>query len=489
MMKDSMYDIVVIGSGPAGYAACIRATEYGLKTALIEKSEIGGTCLNRGCIPTKSLLSCAHKYTEMKKCLTNHQGLEGNLAEFNLKEAYEYKSSLVIDIQNDMKNQLLSRDVEIIYGEATVRIKGTVDVVENFVSSVSNAHRVLQAKHIIVATGTTPIVSSELKCDEEVRKKIMTTDDVLRSPQKYKKLCIIGAGVSGVEFADFFSRIGCQVILLEQEEHILSGFDKDIQILQKKLLKKQGVTVVTGANKIQITTVTGDEDSSHSNIEDTKEVFVMEYFIGGNKEKVICEAILATTGQSSSLESVIECENTSYFTVNDNWEVMKGTKESDDLCVLNGVYGIGDAATKPWLANKSMAEGTAIVEQIMLQLVNKTLSVIPNCVFTKPEIACCGITQAQADLAGQQYYISKVPVKYQGSNRIEGSTEGFVKLLVSQENKEILGAHLICEHASDIIGEFVLAMNHHLTVDQLYQTIYIHPGFSEIILEALKKVI
>jgi dihydrolipoamide dehydrogenase len=460
-MNTVTYDLIVIGSGPGGYSAAIRAGQYGLKTALIEKqAKLGGTCLLVGCIPTKALLHTADVWERFE-----HSEQEGILCEnprLDYPKVKERKDGIVNKHSNGVAFLLKRAKVERITGYATLKGGGKIEV------ESSEGKKTLETKNIIIATGSEARMLPGLEPDAE---SILTNIEILNLGQVPKSLGIIGAGAVGVEFASIFKRFGSEVIVMEMLPRIVPVEDEDISKELERLFRKQKIRVETGARA--------------ENIQKTgKSVKLTLTTKDGKKEAVEVEKLLIAVGRKPNTEK-IGLENTKV-------EVDRGFIKVDrnQQTAEPGVYAIGDVvAGTPQLAHVATREGMIAVAHIAGKPaipINKNR--IPGATYTEPGIASVGMTEAQARAAGYKVRIGKFPFAGDSKATILGRHDGFIKVVADETYGEILGVHIIGPEAFELIGEAVAAMESESTVDVMMQAIHAHPTLYEAMGEAFNAV-
>jgi dihydrolipoamide dehydrogenase len=432
-----MYDVAIIGGGPAGYNGAIRASELGLKVALIEKAELGGTCLNRGCIPTKSLLKSAELIEEAKS-----SGLFGVAVEnisFSLDKIYERKDMVIDKLRKGVAMLMKKYGVTVIEGEASFRDANTLSV------KSAEGEQTLTASNFIIATGSTP---SELNIPGA--KSAINSEDVLKAPINVKDIVIIGGGVIGVEYACFFSGIGVQVTVVEAEQRILPVLDKDISVHLALQLKKRGVKLITGALVREIA------DSG-------KKVIVEK---DGATISIETEATIISIGRTANIK------NLKLDKAGVNYDRRIITDCNGRTNVAN-IFAVGDAASPIQLAHYAEASALNTAEIIAGNKPTINLSVVPSCIYTVTEIASVGILDAENTFSG------KALMGANGKANIEDKTSGFVKTVFDKESGRLIGAVIMCSRATDMIAELALALSAGLTAIDIAKTIHPHPTLSE----------
>ena len=450
------YQLIVIGAGPGGYTAALRAAALGLHTAVVECREVGGTCLNRGCIPTKTLLHASQVYRDAVDGAG--MGVHAAGATFNMEEIFAFKRSVSEKLRGGIHSLLKSAKVDLIEGVGRIAAPGEVDV-----TAADGGVTRYTAERILIATGSVnvrpPIPGLELP-------GVMTSDELLEgSDRLYDSLVIIGGGVIGVEFATFYRNLGCAVTLVEGMDRLLPNMDRELGQNLQQILKKQGVEVLTNA-MVQSLEQTGDGLSVH-------------LLQKGAEKTVTGEKVLCAIGRRAYWDGVFAegmipaCRGKSLL-VDENYQTS-----------IPGVYAIGDASSVVQLAHVAAAQGTACVERMCGVADHVDLNVIPSCIYSTPEIAVVGVTEAEAKEQGIPAVAGKCTMFGNARTVIEDPGRCFMKLVAHAETHEILGAALMCQHASDMISQISAAMVNRQTVEELRRVMRPHPSFEEAMTEAL----
>ena len=460
-MKKVPYDLIVIGSGPGGYSAAIRAGQYGLKTALIEKQpRLGGTCLLVGCIPTKSLLQTADVWERFVH--SDAEGIQCENPRLDYPKVKDRKDGIVTKHSKGVEFLLKRAKVERVTGYATLKGGGKVEVRSH------SGVQTLEAKNIIIATGSEARMLPGLEPDPEF---ILTNIEILNLTAVPKSLGIIGAGAVGVEFASIFKRFGTDVTVIEMLPRIVPVEDEDISKELERNFRKQKIRVETGAKAANIRK-TG---SSVKLTLITKE---------GKEEELEVEKLLIAVGRKPNVDK-IGLENTKV-------ELDRGFIKTDrnQQTAEPGIYAIGDVvAGTPQLAHVATREGMIAVAHMAgkpAMPIHKNR--IPGCTYTEPGIGSVGLTEAQARAAGYQVKIGRFPFAGDSRATILGHHEGFIKVVADEKYGEILGVHIIGPEAFELIGEAVTAMESEATVELMMQTIHAHPTLYEAMGEAFNAV-
>jgi dihydrolipoamide dehydrogenase len=448
-----MYDLIVIGGGPAGYIAAIRAGQLGKKVACVEVERAGGTCLNWGCIPTKALLKNAELYHKMKH----------HAAEFGMKfDNLEYDWSEVIGRSRKVADRLAGgveflfkkNNVDYIKGFGSIEGEGKVGVTDK-----DDKKEVYETKNIIVATGCKPRELPPLPFDG---KAVLSSKHAMITEKQPKSLLIIGGGAIGVEFAYIYSSFGTEVTLVEMQPRLLPVEDGDISKALLKSFKKQKINCLVDT---KVTKFDNNGDSVTLTVEDKK----------GSKD-ITAEACLVAIGVAPVLPGgeTPELTEQGYVKIDERYETN-----------LSNVFAVGDIDGPPWLAHTGMFEAVQCVEGIFVEgHTPRQVENYPGCTYCHPEVASVGKTEEALKEEGIDYKVGKFPYQALGKAQAISETEGFVKLLYGKEHGELLGAHIIGENATDLIAEMGLALEMELTTDDIHGTIHAHPTIAEAIHEA-----
>ena len=450
------YQLIVIGAGPGGYTAALRAAALGLHTAVVECREVGGTCLNRGCIPTKTLLHSSQVYRDAVDGAS--MGVHAANATFDMGEIFAYKRGVSEKLRNGIHGLLKSARVDLIEGVGRIAAPGQVDV-----TAADGAVSRYTAERILIATGSVnvrpPIPGLDLP-------GVMTSDELLEGCDRlYDSLVIIGGGVIGVEFATFYRNLGCAVTLVEGMDRLLPNMDRELGQNLQQIMKKQGVEVLTNA-MVQ-------------SLEQTESGLAVHVLQKGAEKTVTGEKVLCAIGRRAYWDGVF-AEGMNPETRGKSLKVDENFQTS-----IPGVYAIGDASSVVQLAHVAAAQGTACVERMYGVADHVDLNVIPSCIYSTPEIAVVGITEAEAKERGVPAVVGKCTMFGNARTVIEDPGRCFMKIVAHAETHEILGASLMCQHASDMISQISAAMVNHQTAEELRRVMRPHPSFEEAMTEAL----
>ncbi len=456
---ENQFDLIIIGSGPGGYVAAIKAAKLGKKIAIIESREIGGTCLNRGCIPTKTLMHSSHLYYEAQHLEELGITMEG--IHLDIDKLKERKESVVNRMRQGIIGLLEANNVTILHGQA--RITGPNSVEVNLPEQTSN----YQAEKILIATGSAPAIPRLEGADLP---NVITSDELLAMEKTYHKLLIIGGGVIGIEFATIYHEMGHQVEIIEAMDRILPNMDKEVSQSIAMSLKKKGVTIHT---KARVTRILPGEDQS----------LICEYSEKDTLFTTGAEGILIAVGRRANTKGLL-ADGCELEMDGANIHVNEGFETS-----IPGIYAIGDVVNKTGqLAHAASAQGVAAVEKMFGHLPSINLSVIPSCIYTTPEAATVGMSEDEAIRAGYNVKVGKYPMLGNGKTLLSAGERGFIKVIADASTLRILGAVLLCDRATDMVGEFATAIVQELTVKDMAAVIHPHPTYSEAITEAIEDV-
>ncbi|MGE0588743.1 MAG: dihydrolipoyl dehydrogenase [Cyclobacteriaceae bacterium] len=451
----SKYDVIVIGSGPGGYVAAIRASQLGMKVGVVEKAELGGICLNWGCIPTKALLKSANVFEYMQHA--EDYGITVKGAEADLKAMVKRSRSVADSNSKGIQFLFKKNKIDHIAGFGKLKKGSKVEVTDDKGKKVD-----YEAKHIIVATGGRSRELPNLKIDG---KKIIGYREAMVLQEKPKRLLVVGSGAIGVEFAYFYNAIGSEVTIVEFLPRIVPVEDEEVSKALEKSFKKSGMKIHTSSE------VTGVDTKGKSCVATVK--------TPSGEIKIECDVVLSAVGVSTNLEG-IGLEEVGVKTE-------KGRVIVDDYYKTNvsGVYAIGDIVKGPALAHVASAEGITCVEKIAgLNPDPIDYNNLPGCTYCSPEIASVGYTEEAAKKAGYQIKVGKFPFSASGKAKAAGATEGFVKVIFDAKYGEWLGAHFIGANVTEMIAEVVAARKLETTGHEIIKSVHPHPTMSEAIMEA-----
>ena len=460
----SSYDIIVIGAGPGGYVTAIRAAQLGFKTAVVERSHLGGICLNWGCIPTKALLRSAEIYHYMQHA--KDYGLSAENITFDAKAVVQRSRGVSQRLSQGVSFLLKKNKIDVIWGEATIEAPGKLRVdravTEAPKGTLAAGH--YTAKHIILATGARPRVLPGLEPD----KKLVWTYFEAMVPEKMpKSLLVVGSGAIGIEFASFYRTMGTEVTVVEVLPQILPVEDHEIAALAQKRFEKQGIKIMTGA---KVDKLDKKADSVVAAITDAK----------GQKQSIEFERVISAVGVVGNVEGL----GLDRLGV----KMERGTIVTDGLGRTNvaGIYAIGDVAGPPMLAHKAEHEGVICVEAIKgLPAHAMDKLKIPGCTYCHPQVASVGLTEKKAKEAGREIKVGRFPFTGNGKAIALGEPDGLVKTIFDAKTGQLIGAHMIGAEVTELIQGFVVAMNLETTEEELMHTVFPHPTLSEMMHESV----
>lgn len=449
------YDIIVIGAGPGGYVAAIRAAQLGFKTAVVEREALGGICLNWGCIPTKALLKSAQVFDYLNHAADYGIKVQGGEADFSaiIKRSRGVADNMSKGIQFLMKKN----KIDVINGAAKIKKGGKIEV-----KAADGTTKEYSAKHTILATGAR---SRELPNLPQDGKKIIGYRQAMNLPEQPKSLVVVGSGAIGIEFAYFYNAIGTKVTIVEFLDRIVPVEDEEVSKQLEKSLKKAGINILT---KSEVQSVDTSGALSKVSIKTAKGI-----------ETIEAEVVLSAVGITTNIEN-LGLEEVGVKTE-------RGQVVVDDFYKTNveGVYAIGDIVKGPALAHVASAEAITCVEKIKgLHVDPINYKNIPGCTYCSPEIASVGYTEKAAKEAGYEVKIGKFPFIASGKATASGAQDGFVKLVFDAKYGELLGAHMIGANVTDMIAEIVVARKLETTGHELIKAVHPHPTMSEAIMEA-----
>ncbi len=455
------FQVVVIGGGPGGYVCAIRLSQLGLKTACIEsRGSLGGTCLNVGCIPSKSLLNLSEEFHKVQHL--SSKGIEIGEVKLNLSKMMKSKDKAVTTLTKGVEFLFKKNKVTYFKGTGSFKSKNEISIKDE-----KNKETFIQAEKVIIATGSVPVSLPEISFDEKV---IISSTGALKLGEVPKKMIIIGGGYIGLEMGSVWSRLGTEVHVVEFLDHITPGMDKEISNEFMKILKKQGINFhmqhkVEDIKKIDSRAIVSTRDKD------------------GNKKDFECNVALISVGRKPNttglnLEKIgVALDEKKRIKTNENFQTN-----------LDNVYAIGDVIAGPMLAHKAEDEGIAVAENIAGQSGHVNYNTIPGVIYTTPEVASIGKTEEQLKEQSINYKVGKFSFMANSRAKAIDEAEGFVKILADEKTDRVLGAHLIGPHAGELIAEIGIAMEFGASSEDIARTCHAHPTFSEAVKEAALSV-
>ena len=468
------FDLVVIGAGPGGYEAAIEGVQKGMKVALVENRELGGTCLNRGCIPTKTIIHTAELYHELQSGPSI--GLTVREPAVDMEMVQKRKDEVLEQLRKGIASLMKTNKISVYYGTGTildrehVKVAAAEDTSEEQPGGQKQDQVVLEASHILIATGSVPacppIPGSSLP-------GVVTSDGLLDKKDMFEHLIIIGGGVIGMEFASVYSSLGHGVTVIEALDRILPTMDKEIAQNLKMIMKKRNVDIHTGAKVEEILQT-----------EDGKGL-ICRYTEKDKPCEARADGILIATGRRAYTGGLITDESSREVK---DMAMERGRIITDEKYETSvpGIYAIGDVTGGIQLAHAATAQGrNAVAHMAGEDMVIRT-DIIPSCVYTNPEIGCVGISADEAKARGMEAVTKKYIMYANGKSILSQQERGFIKVVADSGSHRILGAQMMCARATDMISQFAVAMANGLTLEDMAKVIFPHPTFSEGILEAVR---
>ncbi len=454
-MSETQYDLIVIGAGPGGYMAAARAGELGMKVACVDKSALGGTCLNVGCIPSKALLESSELYHKATSGLGEH-GITVGDVQFDLSAMMQRKDKVVATMTKGIEALFKARGVTSYAGVAKLMGEGCVAV-----GSAAGAQQ-LQAKHILLATGSAPAELPGLPFDG---KNIISSTEALALDRVPERMVVIGAGAIGLEMGSVWSRLGAEVVVVEFMEHILPGMDVEMAGQLQRLLKRQGLDIrlQTGAKGFAL----------------HKKGVQLQLESQGKADAIACDVVLVAVGRRPFTEGLgleaagVELDERGRVRVDAQWRT-----------TAEGIWAVGDLIPGPMLAHKAEAEGVAAVERMAGKAGMVNADAIPGVVYTHPELASVGLSEEAAKASGRDVAVGKCQFRANARAHAMGEIDGLVKIVADAQSDRLLGLHILGAQASSLIAEGVLALELSASVEDVARTVHAHPALSEVIKEA-----
>jgi dihydrolipoamide dehydrogenase len=453
------YDLVIIGTGPGGYVCAIRAAQLGMKTAVIEKRAAhGGTCLNVGCIPSKALLHASHLFEEAGTHFKT-LGIDVGKPKLDLKAMLAHKNDAIEGNTKGIEFLLKKNKIDAFHGTGKILSAGKVSV-----TGEDGKAQEIETKNIVIATGSDVVSLPGIEIDE---KRIVSSTGALDLTEVPKKMVVIGGGVIGLEMGSVWRRLGAEVTVVEFLDRILAGMDGDVAKQFQRMLQKQGMAFKLGS---KVTSAKATDKSVKLTVEPAK---------GGDAETIEADIVLVAVGRKPYTEGLgleeagVKLDERGRVAINAHYATN-----------VAGIYAIGDVVTGPMLAHKAEDEGVALAEMLAGKAGHVNYDIIPNVVYTYPEVASIGKTEEELKEAGTAYNVGKFPFTANGRAKANLQTDGFVKILADKETDRVLGAHIVGPEAGDLIHEIAVGMEFGASSEDIARTCHAHPTLSEAVKEA-----
>lgn len=457
-MSETRFDLVIIGAGPAGYTAAVRASQLGMKTALVEKgATLGGTCLNIGCIPSKALLESSELFFEASHGFEDH-GLNVGDLKLDVARMLARKDNIVGSLTKGIAGLMKKHKVEVVTGLGRIEAAGRVVV------ATENGDQELACESILICSGSSVIELPSLPFDG---KHIISSTEALTLPAVPKRMLVVGGGAIGLEMGSVWSRLGAEVTVVEFMDQIVPGADKKIAKTLERSLTKQGI-------KFRLGSVAGDakisDDGVHVSVENRKK---------GDTEELVVDVVLVSIGRKANTDGLglealgIETDERGRIPVDEDYATS-----------IDGIYAVGDVIAGPMLAHKAEDEAVACCEILAGQAGHVNYGAIPNVVYTWPEMASVGMTQAQAEEAGHQVAVGSFPFQANARARCMAATDGMVQMVADKTTDLILGVHIVGPGASELIAEAAVAMEFAASAEDIARSTHAHPTLAEAVKEA-----
>ena len=462
------YDLVIIGAGPGGYTSALKAAGFGMKVAVVDKDLLGGVCINRGCIPTKALLYASNIFSMMQHC--DEFGVSTDFIAFDFGKMQDYKKRSVKKYRQEIEKLFKENGIDFIKGTASIRREKTVEVTND------HGREYLRAKNIIIATGAKPVMPNIPGIHLP---GVLNSDRLLAAQSwNFDRLVIMGGGVIGVEFATIFQALCSKVTIVEKGPHLLGPMDKEVAVALEKQMSSKGIAVCCNSTVEEIV----KEDGLSC---------IIRNHVTGEVQKLKASQVLVAVGRKPCTEELLGEDV--------NLEMNNGriAVDADFMTSEPGIYAIGDVSARTQLAHVAMAQGTYVVEKIAgkphsirLEAVPNgmyvSLPIVPNCIYTEPEIATVGITEQTAGELGMKVRCGVHTMDGNGKSIIAREEDGFIRLIFEAYSNTIVGAQMVCPRATDMIGEMATAIANGLTAEQMSRAMRAHPTYSEGIAAAIE---
>jgi len=448
------YDIIIIGGGPGGYPAAIYAAKNNAKVAIIEKEELGGTCLNKGCIPTKTFIKSAGLYNDIKS--SQQFGITAEGVSFKWDEILKNKNKVVRGLTNGVQTLLKSNGIDIYKGKGTLIDNNTVKI-------EGNNNEIITGANIVIATGSKPVTIPVKGSDLG---GVITSDEALDLENLPESLAIIGGGVIGVELGYVFRTFGVDVTIIEMLPEILPRQDVDAIKVVKDSLQKIGIKILT--------------ETKLSGIEKAGEMLKVNFDTKNGQDSIIVENVLISAGRKSEIDVI---NGLSIVTDKQGIVVDEYMRTN-----ISNIYAIGDVTGKVMLAHVATHQALVAVKNILGKEIKMNYNVIPSCIYTNPELASVGLTEEEARINYESIKVGLFPFAASGKAKTIGATDGFVKIICDEKYNEIIGVHIVGAHATELIAEACLAIKMECTAEEIADTIHAHPTLAEAVMEASEAV-
>ena len=456
---DNNFDVIVVGSGPGGYVCAIRSAQLGLKIACVEtRKTLGGTCLNIGCIPSKSLLNSSEMYHKAQKEF-NNLGVETGKITLNLSKMMSNKNKSVQTLTKGIEFLFKKNKITHLKGKGSISAKGTVTVTDNSGKKIS-----YKTSNIVIGTGSVSASLPGIKIDEKV---VVSSTGAISFEKVPKYLIVIGGGYIGLELSSVWKRLGSNVTVIEFLDHIIPGMDKDISTEFQKILNKQGINFKLNSNVTAVSVVKNKAVVDFTNNKSAK------------RERIECDKVLVAVGRKANIDedisrSGIKLDNQKKIQVNEKFETS-----------IKNIYAIGDVINRgPMLAHKAEDEGIAVAEIIAGQAGHVNYDVVPAVIYTSPEVAMVGKTEEQLKKEKVKYNVGKFPFSANSRAKVNNETEGFVKIIADEKTDKVLSVSMISAVAGTMIAEAATAMEFGASAEDIARTCHAHPTYSEAVKEA-----
>ena len=456
---DNNFDVIVVGSGPGGYVCAIRSAQLGLKTACVEtRKTLGGTCLNIGCIPSKSLLNSSEMYHKAQKEF-NNLGVETGKIKLNLSKMMSNKNKSVLTLTKGIEFLFKKNKITHLKGKGSISAKDAVTVTDNSGKKIS-----YKTKNIVISTGSVSTSLPGIKIDEKI---VVSSTGAISFKKVPKDLIVIGGGYIGLELSSVWKRLGSNVIVIEFLDHIIPGMDKDISTEFQKILNKQGINFKLNSNVTAVSVVKNKAVVDFTNNKSAK------------RERIECDKVLVAVGRKANIDedisrSGIKLDNQKKIQVNEKFETS-----------IKNIYAIGDVINRgPMLAHKAEDEGIAVAEIIAGQAGHVNYDVVPAVIYTSPEVAMVGKTEEQLKKENVKYNVGKFPFLANSRAKVNNETEGFVKIIADEKTDKVLSVSMISAVAGTMIAEAAIAMEFGASAEDIARTCHAHPTHSEAVKEA-----